>query len=119
MTELNEEDVELPEIDPDHPWVEASRFMTPFPMDVIVKFDSVTLKMGQNVQPAAIMTAATPMGVITCFLTPQQLNDLLRQGAGVLREFAPKQSGLVVADQQDMKQAVLVDQAAQALKGKK
>jgi hypothetical protein len=117
VEEVEVESEGVPPIDEDHPWVEASRYMSPQPGDVLVKFDEVVLELAGQKVPCALMSVVTSTGVQTVFLTPPQLAHLLAQGADVLETFRPPSNGLVVANDQDMKQAVRADKASKKLKG--
>lgn len=92
------------EIDPDHPWVEASQIMGPQPIPTVTKLDAVTMTIPQQEGPpkevqAAILSVVTPAGVTTVILDPGGLNQLGMQAAVILQGWAtaPPQ-GLVVAD---------------------
>lgn len=85
----NEEGMEeIPVVDVEHPWAEASAYIQMQPLPCLAKFDTVEMTVNGKKVNAALLTVADPGGVSTNFLTGQQLNQLLMNGAVVLQELA-------------------------------
>jgi hypothetical protein len=95
-------DESTPEIDPDHPWVEASAFMTPRPTEVMMRCEPYTIEFENGKElDVAHVSALTPVGVFDLFLSPPALIQLLEQGGATLQQLAEKAKkspSIVVAD---------------------
>lgn len=88
------------QIDPEHPWAEASMHGSPSPVPVNINLEPVEIQQDSKTMTAIMMTLIDPTGVKTVFLSPSVLHQLVLNGANILDALQKRQSsGLVVADQ--------------------
>lgn len=117
MNEQNEQQEEPVVADLNHPWVDASTFMHPRPVDCASKIESITLTYGDDEVDMAMISFVTPVGVFNFFLQPRQLNDHLLQGAQVLKEMVETASSqVVVANEEEMKDTIAAQRALKRLR---
>lgn len=120
------EDAELPPIDPDHPWAEASRFSSPSPQEVMARFDIAETQVevpGKGVfeLQLAMLTCITAGGVHNYFFNKALLGRLINQATKTYHDIKPipTQGGLVVATPEQAKQeAATYSKIQDTFKGK-
>lgn len=96
MTDINEE--ETFEIDPEHPWVEASVYFNPQPVPSSVQMNAVTIMQEGKPVPAVMMSVVDITGIKNVFMPFGGLQQLMQQGADLLAWHEQEKSkGLIVA----------------------
>lgn len=124
MSENNPND-EMIEIDGDHPWIQAALAMEPLPQPSSAKIEPVDLPAPTEEEPermrrAAMMTVVTGAGVMTAFLSPGSMAQLMEQAAAIFdywNESETKQGPqLIVADKNMEAQAKALHNAAQEMR---
>lgn len=110
------------EIDPDHPWVDASLHGRPSPVPVNVKVEPVELTQqtpdGPKSADAILMTVVSPVGAFTFFLPPAALHQMVMNGASILDALQQKASqGLIVADKGIEREVIRASKFGEGLKG--
>jgi hypothetical protein len=104
------------EIDPDHPWAEASTVARPTPVPTQMKWEMVTMRDNDTGEekPVCMLVIITPSGVQTYFLDPAFFNEFIRAGAVVLQEIgehlARSEQGKIIIANKGMEQAVINEQ---------
>lgn len=109
-----------PQVDLDHPWVEASLLGCPRPVEVQAKCEAYELVQGDRTVDVGLTTFITPVGVFNFYFAPNALGLFVMQGAEVMDLITATQrrTPLVLADKNMMRQEAERAQAAERLRGK-
>lgn len=110
-----------PQIEIDHPWVEASLLGAPRPVEVQAKVEAYELVQKDKHVDVGLMTFITPVGVFNFYMSPTSLGMLIMQGAEVMDQITTAQREtphLVIADSNTMRQEAERARAAEALRSK-
>lgn len=98
-----EETEETIEVDPNHPWLQASLQGGPSPVPTGVQMYPVELTNPNGSKiPAALLTVVTPTGVQTVFMNLNDVQVLLIQGATILQEAKQAQDNKLVIAKPNM-----------------
>jgi hypothetical protein len=90
-----------------HPWVAAAEQFMPQPAPSMVKLDPITMKDDEgNDHARLLLTVATPVGVMTIFIEPGQLDVILGQGTAIQKMWKDAKSPILIANPDDMKREV-------------
>ena len=90
-----------------HPWIHAAESIDPQPMPSLAKWDPITFNNGDgSTRNMVMLTVATPSGVMSIFIEPEQLGNIVEQGQAILKLWKENESPLIIARTPDMKRAV-------------
>lgn len=110
----DEGELETLDVNPNHPWVEASTVMDPKPLPVNVSMAPAEMRVPDEnggepkVMRAAVLTVVTPAGVNTAFLDPTVLEHLMMQGAQIMDYWVKqdqRKGGLILGTPEAQRQA--------------
>lgn len=112
---------EVPQVDLDHPWVEASLVSAPRPVAVDGKVEAYEIEAKGSKMDVGLMTFITPVGVFNFYMSPNALGMFTMQCAEVMDQItAPQQErpSLVLADENMMRQEAERQRIAESLRSK-